>query len=625
MTFFGFGADVEEALCTVTNCYHRTFYFLLENSGISFASSAPKEGITDGSRIASAFESTREDGCVVSPTEKSENQTWRAVADFLRLKETHAEEVAPEVIETHISLVFLTKHHVYKLKKPLQFDFLDYSTRAARKLACEKEVTLNRRMAPDVYLDVIAITRDDHGELAFEGPGQIIESVVKMRRLPKALMLDQMIEGRLTDAGQLTPSLTETDASSLASKLADFYRTATVLHPDDKVFVGQMAAHVRGNRTELLLPQHGLNESKVKRIHGRQLQFINLESDLFASRIAEDRVVDGHGDLRPEHVCMEKRPVIFDCIEFNDELRQLDTADELSFLAMECERLGAKAIGDEILSGYVKATGDKVPEHLLAFYKSYRACVRAKVAVLRGSQLDDAGREASRRSARAYLDIADVRFGETSTPVCVMIRGAVGTGKSTLARSLAESLGMEMLQTDQIRRQMTEGINEGDDGSYGGGRYMIENRKAVYERMLDVASERLSERISVILDACFLSLDLQQRVQVLTQALGVPLLVVSCLCSDEIATARIIARAKEPGCLSEARPEYLALQRQDDEGELQGVSKLLIDTTTGDTAAHVRQIIDRVRDLVLPSRAPTASTRGMTPPRPSITAPECRA
>ena len=511
--------------------------------------------------------------------------SWARVANFLRSAAAFSSDQAPRVIETHSSLVFLGETVVYKLKKPVRFDFLDFSTAEKRHLACEQEVRLNRRLAPDVYLGSVPITISGSGSLAIDGVSQPIEWVVKMRRLPHERMLDDLIENGNTKS---------IDMTALTFVLTQFYRNAKPVPLSVGHFLQRVMDHIRGNRHELLRPEHRLPVDLVKRVHGRQLQFVNLERNLFEMRLKNKRVIDGHGDLRPEHICMEDHPIVFDCIEFNDEFRQLDVADELCFLAMECERMNAKEIGDEIINSYSKAASDRLPQTLTDFYKSYRACVRAKVAALRSLQ-PGAKEEEAVMLAKSYLQLADRSFGATSQPLCVMVRGMVGSGKSTIAASLAQAFGMEVLQSDSIRREM---MTECRQGVYGTGRYTFQNRLDVYERMFDLASTLLCERISVILDACFIAQDLQHRVRAITETMGIGLLIVNCHCPDAVAIGRIVARSREPGCLSDALPEHLISQKRDNEGVIYGVSALSIDTSVGTTASHVRAIMKHIRRLL---------------------------
>ena len=516
---------------------------------------------------------------------KDSDPTWCDVARFLRSKAAYPQQQAPEVIETHISLVFLTGSIVYKLKKPVHFDFLDFASREARHAACDQEIALNRRLAPDMYLGTVAVTVDAAGGFAIGGPGQPVEWLVKMRRLPRDLMLDALLSmGKGSSV----------NIKELSSVLINFYRKTTPLPMSMTSLVPQMLQHIRGNLSELSRPANQLPNHLVKRIHGFQIRFVHFEQSLFEARISSRRFVDGHGDLRPEHICMESPPTIFDCIEFNAEFRHIDTADELAFLAVECERLHARDIGDTILNECVTALDDQPPLRLIDFYKSYRACVRAKVAALRSSQ---AGVDwaTSIQLATTYLNLADRCLGPTSRPICIIVRGLIGSGKSTVATALADILGMELLQTDIIRRDL---ISEpAETRRYGVGPYTAENRGVAYERMFEAAAALLSERVSVVLDACFLTHALQQRVYALTQSMGVSLLIVNCHCPVSVATERIIARAREPGCASEALPEHLTNQNGDDEGCISMAPILAIDTSLGTTDSHIVTIKEHLQDI----------------------------
>ncbi len=518
--------------------------------------------------------------------------SWARVANFLRSSAAFPSDQAPRVIETHSSLVFLGETVVYKLKKPVRFDFLDFSTVKKRHQACKQEVLLNRRLAPDVYLGSVPVTINGSGSLTIDGIGQPIEWIVKMRRLPHERMLDALIERGNTKS---------LDMNALTFVLAQFYRNAKPVPISVGHFLQHMMDHIRSNRLELLRPDHRLPVALIKRVHGRQLQFVNLERNLFEVRLKNNRVIDGHGDLRPEHICMEDPPIIFDCIEFNKEFRQVDVADELCFLAMECERMNAKKVGDEILKSYSQVTADQLPQSLTDFYKSYRACVRAKVATLRSLQ-PGAKEEETVILAKSYLQLADRSFGATSQPLCVMVRGLVGSGKSTIATNLAQALGMEILQSDSIRREMMTESRQ--SGVYGTGCYTSQNRVEVYERMFELASVLICERISVILDACFIAQDLQHRVRALTETMGIELLIINCHCPDAVAIGRIVARSREPGCLSDALPEHLISQKRDNEGVLYGASSLSIDTSVGTTASHVRLIMRHIRRLLKGTTAP---------------------
>jgi aminoglycoside phosphotransferase family enzyme len=292
---------------------------------------------------------------------------------FLRRPESYPNRPqGVETVETHMSWVFLTDTHAYKLKKPVRYDFLDFSTLAARQQDCAEEVRLNRRLAASVYYGVVPLTVDPQGTLRLEGDGTPVEWLVKMRRLPAMRMLDYAI---------MHGTVRDTDVRHVGRLLARFYAQTPPVSITPAAYRRCLVASVQANRRELALPVYALPAALVEPVLAAQLMLLEQAPDLFESRVRAGRILEAHGDLRPEHICLEAEPVIIDCLEFNRDLRILDTASELAFLALECERLGASHVGDLILETYSEATGDRPPERLLTFYKGYHAGLRAKIAV----------------------------------------------------------------------------------------------------------------------------------------------------------------------------------------------------------------------------------------------------
>ena len=322
-----------------------------------------------------------------------------AKVEFLRRPETYP--IAPdrvEVIETHMSWVFLAGDLVYKLKKPVRYEFLDFSTSEARRRNCEEEVRLNRRLAPDVYLAVVPLVLAGGATLRLGGDGEPVDWLVQMRRLPERLMLDHAIR-----AGTATAS----DARRCALTLATFYRSCTPVPMTPWRYRQRFADGVRAAYRELGASEYGLSSEVLRVVSSSQLAFLERSVGLFDQRVSERRIVEGHGDLRPEHVCLADPPLFIDCLEFNREWRLIDPADELAYLALECEHADAAFIGEAVLAAYRDETGDTAPEPLVRFYKSYRAGVRAKLSAW---HLQDHVAEADRRKwkerARLYLDRA---------------------------------------------------------------------------------------------------------------------------------------------------------------------------------------------------------------------------
>jgi uncharacterized protein len=292
---------------------------------------------------------------------------------FLRTPAAYAGRVQRvEIKETHMSCVFLTETQAWKLKKPVRTDYLDFSTIEARRRDCVREVRLNRRLAEDVYRGIVPLTVSKTGDLCLGGPGKPVDWLVSMRRLASNLLLDDLI---------LRHAVTEEHVSKLAAVLVDFYKKARPIPMTGLQYRERLKADIEGARTELSRESYGLNSLLIDSLTGPLLKCLQERRELFDERTCSGHILEAHGDLRPEHICLEPHPVIIDCLEFNRNLRILDAASELSFLALECERLGAPAIGNSILKTYSENAGDRPSPELLAFYRTYHACIRAKIAI----------------------------------------------------------------------------------------------------------------------------------------------------------------------------------------------------------------------------------------------------
>lgn len=301
---------------------------------------------------------------------------------------------AVEVIETHMAWVFLTDTRAYKLKKPVRYVFLDFATLAARKLACDEELRLNRRLAPDVYLDVVPLARGPTGGIAIGGPGTPIEWLVEMRRLPRERMLDAVVLRRDVDYG---------DIRRLGLVLAGFYRGAQPADLSPSAYVERVRRDLDADLEELARPDFGLATERLDEIGAALWGFADGSARLLRQRASAGRVVEGHGDLRPEHVCLEDPPVVIDCIEFNRDFRTVDAADDLALLQLECERLGDPRVGAYLMDVYTEATGDAPPVELMHFYMSRRACLRAKLAAWHTTETGRDDREHWLGRAQEYL------------------------------------------------------------------------------------------------------------------------------------------------------------------------------------------------------------------------------
>ena len=273
--------------------------------------------------------------------------------------------------ETHMSEVFLAGDRVYKLKKPVRFPYLDFSTLARREAACRAELELDRRLAPDVYRGVVPLVRAAQG-LAIGGPGEVVDWLVVMNRLDETQMLDRVIiEGRL-HRWQL---------DRLAYVLVQFYRRAGPVFISPAVHVAEWWRSLAYNRRILLDPRFQLPSGSARYIDAMQRRFLIARARLLAERVRMRRIVDGHGDLRPEHICLGDPVRIIDCLEFNRRLRMVDPFDETAFLCVECERFGAAWASEYLRRRMVHALHDGDSEELFIFYRCHRATLRARLAI----------------------------------------------------------------------------------------------------------------------------------------------------------------------------------------------------------------------------------------------------
>jgi aminoglycoside phosphotransferase family enzyme len=303
-----------------------------------------------------------------------------------------------ESIETHISWVFLTGQYAYKLKKPVCFDYLDFTRLDARERDCRDELRLNRRLAHDIYLDVVPLMWLSGGGLQLGGHGTVLDWLVKMRRLPASVMLDAAIAAGNVDTRAL---------ERVVALLVSFYRHQPPEPLVPEAYLRALAAEVRDNAAVLARPRYGLPVERIEQITRQQLACLDRYPLLFLRRVRQGRVVEAHGDLRPQHVCLSDPPVIIDCLEFKRELRVLDGADELAYLALECERLGAPALGRFILDRYASLSGDAPSLRLREFYMSHRALVRAKIAAWHTDDKAVNDHDGWTRRALDYLDLAE--------------------------------------------------------------------------------------------------------------------------------------------------------------------------------------------------------------------------
>jgi len=319
-----------------------------------------------------------------------------------------------DVIEAHLSWVFLTARHAWELKKPGRYQAIDLRSIAARRRNCDTELRLNRRLSPSVYLRVVPLTLCGNGVMCVGGSGKVVDWLLKMRRLPAGLMLDRVLARRAVE---------DLDIGRIIRKLGAFYRSL----PRSSLSASAYREHFRSEiaRNEAVLARIMPRRSAdVLRLCGIQRVLLAALADRLGLRVADGWIRECHGDLRPEHVCLTRPVAIIDCLEFSERLRTIDTLDEVGFLALECERLDAPVIGNALLAAYGASMHDPVYACLLHFYQSIRATVRARLAAAHLLERKTGRAGHWHRRALTYL-----RIGEAHARQCAV---ALQTGAQVI-------------------------------------------------------------------------------------------------------------------------------------------------------------------------------------------------
>jgi len=306
-----------------------------------------------------------------------------------------------ELVQTQMSYVFIAGDYVYKIKKPVDFGFLDYTTLEKRLTFCIKELELNRRLCPDAYLEVVPAT-DDDGRIVMDGKGAVKEYAVKMRRLPREAMMDTLLP-----ENKVTPEM----LAGVAALLVEFHRKAATGRDIDEFGGTDSVARNTGENFTQTEKYIGTTVSAEthRRLKTWNENFIKTNESLFKKRVAEGRVRDCHGDLHAAHICFSNGICIYDCIEFNDRFRYCDVASEVAFLAMDLDHYGRADLSDSFIDAYVKESGDGEVKTLLNFYKCYRACVRAKVGCFQYADpyIDPGEKAKILENTRSYFELAE--------------------------------------------------------------------------------------------------------------------------------------------------------------------------------------------------------------------------
>ncbi len=444
-----------------------------------------------------------------------------------------ASEPYADVAETPSAAVYFAGNRAYKLKKPVNLGFLNFTTVGARARACARETELNRRFAPDVYLGVAEVA---------DQAGEICDYLVVMRRMPARRRLSELVR-----AGTPVDGPVRHIARILAAAHAGAPRSAQISAAGSADAVSQ---RWQDNISQTAAAAGTLlDDSAFTEIDQLARQFLAGRGLLLEQRITDGRVVDGHGDLLADDIyCLDDGPRLLDCLDFDDRLRWLDGLDDAACLVMDLERLGAGTLGQRFADWYSEFAGDQPPASLLHHYVAYRAFMRAKIACIRASE----GAAAAGRDARQLGDLA-LKHLRAGVVALVLIGGLPGTGKSTLAGAVADSLGWTVLSSDRIRKELA-GIAPDADGRtvFGTGIYTPAWTARTYAELLRRAGELLARGESVILDASWSSAELRSAAASLALEQHAHLVELRCVASPALGRRRLQARPPGP---SDAGPE----------------------------------------------------------------------
>ena len=488
-------------------------------------------------------------------------------------------------IDTHISVVFLTGEWVYKLKKPVRFEFLDFTRLEDRKHFCEQEVRLNRRLCSGVYDRVVPIYRSETGAFSLDS-GQVAEYAVKMRQLPDSANLQHRLLSGETISVEMIRSIGRKLASfyekaEQSSRIDDFGRYETLAYNLEETF-REIEPFVDGR----------IDREKWDFIKPVCRSFLKNRDDLFGRRIKTGRIRDGHGDLKPDHIYFYEGIQIIDCIEFNDRFRYGDTVLDLAFLHMELDHLGHPELGRELLRTYAESSDDPACYDLLDFYCAYRALVRVKICCLSLAGAEENRKAELRNQARQYFQQAyrfAILFGR---PTLWIFFGLPASGKSTLARLAGESLVTPVFQSDAVRKNGAGRPGE-TVSAFNTGLYRESMRDHVYVRLLALAQEHLKKGASVILDATFSKKKWRDEAGRLADDLDANVIFVRCSGSRELLTARLKARETGPDGNSDARLVHLEDMMASFEPFTEAEAKPL-NSLTADTRQPLKQTVHSI-------------------------------
>jgi hypothetical protein len=441
----------------------------------------------------------------------------------------------------------LTGSYAYKIKKPVNLGFLDFSTLGLRRHYCEEELRLNRRLAPELYLELVEI-RGTPQAPRVGGDGPVLEYAIRMREFPQASLASRALARGAFDASHV---------DALATVIAEFHARAPLARAHESFGTPEAVLSAALQNFEQMLPlaKAAPDDRALRALRQWTERTFASQRDALATRKHQGFVRECHGDLHLGNiVVLDGRPVPFDCIEFNDNLRWIDVMNEAAFLAMDLEDRGRKDLAWRFLNRYLEATGDYAGLDVLPFYLVYRALVRAKVHLMRSRQ-PGLRRTEKARLARAFQDYLHLagRLAAPERVALILAHGLSGCGKTTLTQPLVEALGAVRLRSDLERKRVHGLAPLSSSGSgLGSGIYTAEATAATYRRLSELAEDALRAGFSVVVDAAFLRRPERDAFRAIAEALDAPFLILDFHAPPEVLRARIAERLARADDASEA-------------------------------------------------------------------------
>ncbi len=450
------------------------------------------------------------------------------------------------LVETHISWVLLTGRYAYKIKKPVNLGFLDFSSLEKRRFFCEEELRLNRRLAPSLYLEVVSITGSPASPV-LSGSGEVIEYAVKMVQFPEEARLDRML---------VRDELGPPHIDLLARELAEFHGRIAVAG-NDKPFGDPEHVYepVRENFIQIRSRIEAVDESPLRRLEiWSETSFAELRVT-FENRKRGGFIRECHGDAHLANmVWLEERAMLFDCLEFSANLRWIDVMSELAFLVMDLDDRGRSDLARRALNAYLEHTGDYAGLAVFRFYQVYRALVRAKVACIRLSQsgLSDEEKNRGREEYRGYANLAG-RYTQPPPPALIITHGLSGSGKTWLSQLLLEALDAVRVRSD-IERKRLHGLAPAERSGSGidSGIYAPDASRRTYAHLAELAAMILRAGHTAIVDAAFLKHSQRDQLHAVANERHVPFVILDIRTPENILRQRLRQRAAQQHEVSEA-------------------------------------------------------------------------